>query len=478
MSTKSHKPLTIVVNSLIVSLSSALHAGTPVWTFTPLRSTTISMSTTDTATIQYLVTNQSRKTHVLEMRGISGISQNTTSGHCPNPFILDYHESCRLTLTVNGSSLQGSVTGGPVVCEQGNALQCYQPSSSDALNITLTTAPGATTLSTSVSHLALSKTGYNEYGLPGTPPSGVARTITVTNTGNSTASNLFISYPDWPLGTEANSNCGSSLAPSATCTIRIRPGSIATSDVSNQPCTTGTAPVAQTISITADNAGMVSSTAVILGYGCIYQGGYVYALDDRTSASNSVGGKVATTSDQTTAYFPGIIWSSDGMGSYSFIAIYGISQLSTTFSPNPNVNQVPGQTACNGSTDGSCNSNNIYVYYQTAATNSPIDNSLYATGLCKQTIASYSDWYLPAICEMGYGLSPCGSASAPTLQNMQSNLVDNLSRLDGVYWSSTEVSANPVSFAWLQVFNSSGGVQGDIRKDDPLGVRCSRALIL
>ena len=484
MPTKYRKTLTSLLSPLIFSLSGPLHAGSPVWTFLPLTASTISVSMTDTTTIQYQVTNQSRKTHVLEMRGITGVSQNTTSGHCANPFTLGYQQSCSLTLTVDGSSLQGSVAGGPVVCQQGNALQCYQPSRSDSLNITLTTAPGATTLSTSVSHLALSKTGYTEYGVSGTPSSGLARTITVTNTGSYPTSNLSISYPTWPSGTTASSNCGSSLAASATCTITITPGNTATSDGTN-PCTqTGTAPVAQTISISADNASTVSSTAVILGYGCIYQGGYVYALDDTSAAASSVGGKVATTIDQATPFSSGIIWSSNGSGGTSTIPIYGISETSTSSSANPSSGQVTGQTACNGNTDGSCDSNNIYVYYQTTATNFPINTSLYATGLCKQTISTYSDWYLPAICEMGYGNNAvCGGNgvslnSTPTLQNMQSDLVDTLNILSGNYWSSTETAGFPTDGAWYQNFASGGGYQGGANKFYALGVRCSRALTL
>ena len=346
---------------------------------------------------------------------------------------------------------------------------------SNVTNVSVTCVTNSTTLTTSVSNLALSKTGYTEYGLPGTPSSGLARTITVTNTGSNPTSNLSISYPTWPSGTTASSNCGSSLAASATCTITITPGNTATSDGTN-PCTqTGTAPVAQTISISADNASTVSSTAAILGYGCIYQGGYVYALDDTSAASTSVGGNVATTSNQSA----GISWSSNGSGGASFIAIYGISQTSTTSSPNPSSGQVSGQTACQGNTNGSCDTNNIYVYYQTTATNSPINTSLYATGLCKQTISTYSDWYLPAICEMGYGSSgssaACGVSGAPTLQNMQSDLVDTLNLLSGTYWSSTEDSGFPTSLAWGQFFASGGGSgQGFGGKGNTLGVRCSR----
>ncbi|MEI6093914.1 MAG: hypothetical protein WCR08_00385 [Gammaproteobacteria bacterium] len=92
MPTKYRKTLTSLLSPLIFSLSGPLHAGSPVWTFSPLTATTISVSTTDTATVQYQVTNQSRKTHVLEMRGITGISQNTTFGHCANPFTLGYQQ--------------------------------------------------------------------------------------------------------------------------------------------------------------------------------------------------------------------------------------------------------------------------------------------------------------------------------------------------------------------------------------------------
>lgn len=95
----------------------------------------------------------------------------------------------------------------------------------------------------------------------------------------------------------------------------------------------------------------------ILTYGSVYQGGYIYAVNDTTSNTSSIGGKVATLTNQATAFSPRIIWRSNGSG-VSNIAIYGISETSTTSSPNP----AAGQAACNASTDGSCDSNNIYVY--------------------------------------------------------------------------------------------------------------------
>ena len=706
---------------LLLIITTLSHAGSPVWTFMPLTATTISVPSNGTGTVQYTVTNQSSRTHVLAMQPITGVSQNTSSGYCGNPFTLGYHQSCVLNLTINGSLIPSYFSEGPVVCQQGNSLQCYQPNTPDILTVTKTeatytvggtvnglsgtlvlenngsepltlradgtftfpvrehtgmsysvtvqtqpatqtctvskgsgaisnsnitnitvtcstnaykvggtttglagsesvvlqnnggdnltvsanasftfttpvaqgstysvtvltqpstqtctvtngsgtmsganvtnvrvtcgnnaytvggtlsglaggqsvvlqnngadnltrssngsftfatsvaqgspysvtvlTQPTAqtctitngsgtmggsnvtnvavgcvtntTTLSTSVSSLALSQTGYTEYGVSGTPSSGVARTITVNNAGAYPAVNLSIAYPTWPSGTNASSTCGSSLAASSSCTITITPGNTATSDGTNPCTTTGTAPVAQTISISADNASTVSSTAVILGYGCIMQGGYIYAFDDTTAASVSVGGKAATTSNQSS----GIIWALNSSGSTGYIAIYGISNTSTTSSPNPSSGQVAGQTACNGNTDGSCDSNNIYVYYQTAASGAPISTSLYATGLCKATISSYSDWYLPAICEMGYGTdASCGVSGTPTLQNMQSNLVDTLHLLSGRYWSSTEYAGLPTNVAWFQV--ASAGTQNPANKGFNLAVRCSRALTL
>ena len=710
---------------LLLSIATLSYAGSPVWTFTPLTATTISVPSNNTGTVQYTVTNQSSRTHTLAMQPITGVSQNMSSGYCGNPFTLGYHQSCVLNLTINGSLIPSYFSEGPVVCQQGNSLQCYQPNTPDILtvtkteatytvggtvnglsgtlvlenngsdsltltadgtftfptteltgasysvtvqtqpttqtctvsngsgtisnsnitnvtvtcstnthtvggttsglagsesvvlqnnggdnltvnangsftfaasvaqgstyNVTVLTQPSTqtctvtngsgtistsdvtnvlvtcstnaytvggtlsglagsqsvvlqdngtdnltlssngsftfatsvaqgspynvtvltqptiqtctvtngsgtmgganvtnvsvscvtntTTLSTSVSSLALSKTGYTEYGVSGTPSSGVARTITVNNAGAYPAVNLSIAYPTWPSGTNASSTCGSSLAASSSCTITITPGNTATSDGTNPCTTTGTAPVAQTISISADNASTVSSTAVILGYGCIMQGGYIYAFDDTTSASTSVGGKAATTSNQSS----GIIWASNGSGGTSNIAIYGISETSTTSSPNPSSSQVTGQTACKGNIDGSCDSNNIYVYYQTTATNRPINTSLYATGLCKATISGFSNWYLPAICEMGYGTSAsCGTSGTPTLQNMQSNLVNTLSLLSGGYWSSTEYSGTPTTLeAWLQDFASGDGSdQGANLKNFTFAVRCSRALTL
>ena len=79
---------------------------------------------------------------------------------------------------------------------------------------------------------------------------------------------------------------------------------------------------------------------------------------------------------------------------------------------------------------------------------------------------------------MGYGSSAaCGVSGTPTLQNMQSDLVDTLNLLSGFYWSSTEFSGFPTDGAWYQFFASGGSSTQDYDvKGFTLGVRCSRAL--
>ncbi|WP_419418396.1 hypothetical protein ACNVED_07465 [Legionella sp. D16C41] len=577
-----------------------VHAGTPLWTFTPLTATTITVAANDTATVRYQVTNQSRKPHTLVMKAMPGVTQITTTGSCQTFFVLGYQQSCILNLSINGSALMDNILGGPIVCSQDNPNQCYQPSSANSLHITKGSVidytvggfvfglsgtlvlednggdaltlnadgtfafsnalpPGSTylvtvrsqpanqtctvtngsgiigganvtnvgvncvtnlaNLSASVSQLALSVTGLTEYGVSGTPSSGLARIITITNTGNNAAINLSVTPPTWPTGTSNTTTCGNTLPVNSSCTITITPGATATSDGTN-PCSGGTAPVPGVVQVSADNANTVTSNVVVLGYGCVYQGGYVYALDDTTPNTGSVGGKVVTTTDQAAAAPNGIVWSSNGgtgSGSGGFDSIDvsndtlpGIDNTSTstigspsygtftTFFSNTYTNPNPFTPVsfanCKGSSDGSCNTANIVTFYNQFITNNtsgsggsapftaspgPTNLAYYAAGLCKQPIASYTDWYLPAICELGYGSLACGTSTSPTVQNIQLSLIDNsgFSAPTGTYWSSTEFSLGPQIAAWNQSFGSSGlNGQDASGKDNLLGVRCSRAL--
>ncbi|KTD55591.1 secreted protein [Legionella santicrucis] len=115
------------------SHSKERHIGTPLWTFTPNLNypPKQKISAADSITVQYTVTNQSSKSHSLQMKPIPGVTVTGCS-------TLPGHQSCLLTLTITGSALTKNITDGPILCEQGNPLQCYRPSPGNELNIKLT----------------------------------------------------------------------------------------------------------------------------------------------------------------------------------------------------------------------------------------------------------------------------------------------------------------------------------------------------
>ncbi len=505
---------------VLLAAGNLAYAGLSVWSFIPINSPHVSVSATGAATVSYTVTNNSTKAHqlVLSSSTPSGISQS--GGAC---VLSGLGSTCALTLNINGSALPSdNVSGGPILCQANsngtpNLNYCYQPNPGDELVITRT--PNAATLLASISQLALSITGIIEYDITGAHTSGLARKITITNVGSNLASGLNITYPTWPTDTISSSTCGETLAVGATCTIEVTPGAYATSNCN----TSHSAPTPGTITVSATNvATPVTTDVVVLGYSCQYQGGYVYAFDDTTPIIGSVGGKVVTTSDQQAADYPyGVIWSSNGgsgidTANTSFDILPGIDETSTSAIGSPTystfdlfflstyTNENPftfvSFSKCNGALDGSCNTGNLLTFYNQFITHNtqanggtprftasvePTEITYYAAGLCKQTIASYSDWYLPAICEMGYDQSyngsGCGQSNAPTLQNIQKSLIDlsGMSTPAGRYWSSTESSDGPQELAWNEYFAPMGGSnQTSYFKTYQLGVRCSRALTL
>lgn len=335
-----------------------------------------------------------------------------------------------------------------------------------------------TTLTASVSTLGLSvnDTGLNP-ALTGTP-----RLISIANAGTSSAENVTYSpSPALPSGTTISpASCGT-IAASDTCVLTITPGatpSAASGDV---------APTPITLSISGSNTNTLTPTLNILTYGSVYQGGYVYAVDDTTQDTGSMGGKVAALTDQSA----GVLWSSDGSSSVSYVAILGIDELSTTSLASPTSPSYPPSTpayaACDGKSDGACNTSNILSYYnfnRTSGGSAPTPLDQYAAGFCTATISGYSDWYLPAICEEGYdeigsGANGCGTQASPTIQNMLSNLFDaGVGVLSGEYWSSTEWAGDATLYAWSQTYDLGNIPQFTFDKSyDTIRVRCARALV-
>lgn len=341
-----------------------------------------------------------------------------------------------------------------------------------------------------VSGLAVSPAELALSGLGG----GATRSMAVVNTSASviTLSSVSAPTPALPAGTTADrsssTDCSnvSALAPGQACTITIQPGA-----ASSSACTSGTAPTPSVISIIGNGGSLtVNASVVILGYGCQYQGGYLFTVDDTTPTTASIGGTVVATADQAAAFPNGIDWSPSG----ALDSLWGIDDNSTPTQPDPNASSLQpstltaGQMNCDGINDGSCNTNNVVAYYQPGAT--------YAGGLCRQSLNSsgavctggagcYADWYLPSVCELGpwgstgtdsgtypgFGTAQCGAST-----NIQNQLVSTgiLSALAGYYWSSTEFSGDPQEDAWVQDFASSGGAQSFPGKNNPPGARCVR----
>ena len=124
------------------------NAGIPVWKFTPQTATSVVVSPSTSATVKYLVTNQSRKTHSLVLKPISGVTQDTSGSNCKSPFVLGYLESCSLTLNISGANLAGDINDGPIVCQEGGiGLECYRPSYPDRLQVSFQNVDSVLTVS-------------------------------------------------------------------------------------------------------------------------------------------------------------------------------------------------------------------------------------------------------------------------------------------------------------------------------------------
>jgi hypothetical protein len=330
---------------------------------------------------------------------------------------------------------------GDLVQTGGTSFQLNNIQANHAVQVTF----DQTTLSPLTQNLALSVNN------PGADPalSGTARIIRIENTGSMPASNVQVSTTGFPVGTSiTNNTCAGTLNAGDACDITVTPGGSASPDNAANACTTapGTEPVPTTVSVTADNAPSTNINVLILGYGCIYQGGFLFAVDDSTPNTTSIGGKVAALSDQST----GVRWG-------PLATVGGISETSTA-----------APDACNGSGDGQCNTSLIIA----AGLTPPV-----AAQLCEDSSGDgFTDWYLPAICEAGrfVGLGSdagCGTTNPNLYTALHTNNLGGFA--SGSYWSSTEFSANPTASAWLQSLDS--GAQGADSKSNAIRVRCVRA---
>ncbi|WP_058533989.1 InlB B-repeat-containing protein [Legionella saoudiensis] len=485
------------------------YASKPLWIFTPNTATEITVVKGNSAQVVYTVQNQSLQAKSLIIKPITGINQSA-------PCKLPAKGSCTLTLNIIGSGLTGDVIGGPILCQEGNDLQCYQPSSNHALrvhlaeqppipqftitpsaspngvispaapqvvnigsNLTFTATPAAgfavvqwlldgNVVQTGGTSYQLSNIQANHtiaviFGkailspltqnlllsinssLPGAPVSdpalvGNARIIRIQNTGSLPASNLSISSGTLPNGTSitAETCTGTTLNPGATCDITLTPGANASLDAGNNACTTvgSTAPIPTTITVGADNASSININVLVLGYGCLYQGGLIFSIDDITPNTGSIAGKIAALADEE---------QSPGVSTFPWSTVHGV-------------------TGATSFTDGLSNTMNLIT---------PPGQYPAAQACSNQA----GNWYLPSICELGGRY--VGSGSDPGCGTTNANLYNTLSQqgysvFDTVigYASSTEQSANE---AWYQFFPAVGS-QNYYDKFSNAHVRCIRLI--
>ena len=435
------------------------------------------ISSDGVARIVYKVTNESSKVKQLFFQLPAGVEiENRDRLQAVLPLCSQFaeeglapHQSCLLRLVVKAAKIKSngtsSTSGGPWVSIDSNRFSTFQPAPGDTLSISVSP------LNASVTALALS---VNNVYPPFNALTGTPRKITLSSGGTVVHNVTFEIEPALPSDATVSPSDGScdTITPQTPCIITITPGATPTSNSS-------------TLTVFEDATTSFSIPIDILSYNSTYQSGFVFSVDDTTPDTQSVGGKVVAKDNQAQIFPAGIIWSSNGKTdcpkkgaepykdctAYDFIS--GIDELST----NP-------PAACDGNTDGACDTPQIVSFIQGKYDASP---STYAAGLCTAAIGGYTDWYLPAICELGYYQpapntstidSGCGRPPAPPLlQNLASNLSgENLKSMQGPFWSSTEFSCTDgtCNNAWSNYFTSN--TQTHDGKENTLGVRCVRAI--
>ena len=441
-------------------------------------STSISQGSTGTA--DYLVALNPRVPGSLTLAltgGLpSGVAQVTTGAlacggvtTCPSTFNLTPGGQCCLKLLMTGSNMAlGNNIIQPLV--QTTPIHTYS-GRGDALNAAVTSATNNTTIIVTPNVII--------------PVDGrLSGALIVNNNGPNTAYNVRAVPPGaWTGVTQDATGC-TTIASQGSCTLSF----------------TSTTPyLAQGgITVTGDN---ITTPAPTTALAFSYNGFLIYSV----SGTGPYDIKIVDNNDAANMPVAGSIWSSKGNSNSSADVVYntilGIDETSTTTSASPTAptypNNTPAYTACNGKSDGSCNSSNILIYYNTYI-NSPNPGTTplnyYAAGICyNSTVGSLppGSWYLPSVCELGvYDPSVGGSDAGcgASITNIYTNLFSLGFLPDlatgggttnpGFYWSSTETSGNPQGSAWVEAFSTGGSVQFIFGKGNELGVRCSRALTL
>jgi hypothetical protein len=148
------------------------------------------------------------------MQAIQGVTQTMPDNtSCSNPFNLPGKSSCVLNLQVNGSQISSTIQGGPVICQQGSLLQCYQPSAVNLLHITSSPIEGDAVITVTGSPFSVAPNGMGQLTINNISTEFSATNITSNFTGTSLDG----------LVTETGNTCAL-VNPGASCTLTYTAG--------------------------------------------------------------------------------------------------------------------------------------------------------------------------------------------------------------------------------------------------------------
>lgn len=471
----------ILMSMCLGLMLTAVQAGTPLWTFEPLSATTITVPANGTATIQYRITNQSSRLHTLVMQSMEGITQISTGlGVCGNPIVLPGKNSCILSLQINGSQLNGPITDGPVVCQQGSTNQCYRPSSANILLITQ--APPITDAIITLTGSPLTLTANSSPGQ-----------LTITNMSTQVAAtNIASNFTSTALDgnvTETGNTCAN-VPPGASCTLTYTPGNtvVPQTDFTIQGTNTNalTASIiiqsGGTLSAITPNSGTTSGGTGVTLTGTGLTGATAVTFDGVLATSVNVVNSTTVTA-VTPAHAAGpvdvVINTPSGATlahGYTYVttAIGQPSGGGTIACLGGGLQNMIAATADNSTSipwGGSGTSTNAFSDINGAFNTTLIVGVLgagsYAAQLCntfeidsqgnspcQAGNTCYNDWFLP---------------SKDQLVCLYTNRVAIGGLASPYYWSSTEFDN---ASAWFQDFNMN--LQFDVAKTLHAGVRCAR----
>lgn len=340
-------------------------------------------------------------------------------------------------LTDNGSDVLSQVTGGNTYVIT-NVTADHTVDATFAL-VTPTPLEDAN-LSVTPSTLTLSVTGLTT--TTGNN-SGTPRFFTVQNTGPGTARNVACPTSTSPSITSITCLGCNTILSGSSCTVTITPSATPSAEPGD------TSPIPITLTIQGSNTNTLNPTVNVLTYGSFYQAGYLFSIIETANTSLSIGGTVAAESDNAAQNS----------------TLYSLGGADTT-------------SAMYSGTNGLANTGAMVAQYGAGT---------YSATVCTtSTGGGYADWYLPAICQMGFGGSDqnfnCGT-SPGIIPNIQYNLLirnnpQDFNFVTGPYWSSTASEDSAPTLAWLQLFAVGGndGAQFLGTVVDTLGVRCVRDL--